>query len=314
MLQYKRAFGRDIVHRWEGNPLIATVDLNFKCLDIRNAGVTFYKNEMILLVTIQHLSGCQSIHLAKETKNNRFIVSKESFLSPSSESKYKIHESMGVLDPRITKINDIYYIMYLAEGVHGIRLGLAKTKNFRNVERIGLISEPDTKAGALFPKKFKNKFARLERPAEGSGIWISYSEDLIYWGDSQLLFTPRGRYWDSSRIGIGPPPIEIDQGWLLIYYGAKDTSAGPLYRLGTAIIDKENPMKIIGRCNIPVLSPREIYERIGDTPNILFSTGAVMQEDNTLVIYYGAADSCINIGTADVNDIIENCMDDERVF
>jgi len=313
MPQYKRATGRDIVHRWEGNPAITVSDLDFQCLDIRNAGATIYKGGIVLLVTVQHLSGCQYIHLAREEKNNRFVVETEPFLSPSLDPEYGVHESMGVLDPRIVNIKGTYYITYLTDGEHGYRLGLAKTKDFKTVERMGLISEPDMKAGTLFPKKVKGKYARLERPQEGSGIWISYSEDLIFWGDSEFLFPPRSG-WDCSRIGIGPPPIEIDLGWLLIYYGAKDTSAGPLYRLGTAISDKNDPTHIIGRCTVPVLAPREIYERIGNTPNSVFSTGALLKEDGTLVIFYGAADSCINIGTVSIQTIIESTMQEEAAF
>jgi predicted GH43/DUF377 family glycosyl hydrolase len=270
--------------------------------------------EVILLTTIQHLSGCQYIHLAREGKNKRFVVDENPFIGPSGDPAVRIHESMGVLDPRIISMSGSYYIMFLAEGIHGFRLGLVKTKDFRTVEHMGLISEPDMKAGALFPKKIKRCYARLERPAEGQGIWISYSEDLVYWGGSECLFSARGGYWDTSRIGIGPPPIEIDNGWLLIYYGAKDTSAGPIYRMGTAIVDKNDPTKLIGRCNRPILAPRELYERIGNTPNIVFSTGALLQDDNTLVIYYGAADSCINVATIDIKDIIQSCMEDEREF
>ena len=314
MLQYKRAYDRDIVHRWEGNPLITVDDLTFKCLDIRNAGATRYRGEVILLVTIQHLSGCQYLHLAREGKNNRFVVDESPFIGPTDNPAIQVHESMGVLDPRIIRMEGTYYIMYLAEGIHGFRLGLAKTKDFKTLERMGHISEPDMKAGTLFPKKIKKRYARLERPAEGHGIWVSYSEDLIYWGDSEFLFSARGGYWDASRIGIGPPPIELENGWLLIYYGAKDTSAGPLYRMGTAIVDKNDPAKLMGRCNRPILAPRELYERIGNTPNIVFSTGVLLQDDNTLVIYYGAADSCINIGTVDIQDIIQSCMEDKREF
>jgi predicted GH43/DUF377 family glycosyl hydrolase len=314
MLQDRRVYERDIVHRWEGNPLITTSDLKFKCLDMRNAGATIYRGKVLLLVTVQHLSGCQCIHLAREAKNNRFSVSKEPFLQPSSDPELSVHESMGVLDPRIIMMDGNYYIMYLTEGIHGFRLGLARTENFESVERIGIISEPDMKAGTLFPKKIKKRYARLERPIEGRGIWISYSEDLTYWGDSEFLFAPREGFWDTSRIGIGPPPIELDMGWLLIYYGAKDTSAGPLYRIGTAIVDRDNPAKLIGRCNRPILGPKELYERVGNTPNVLFSTGAHLQGDDTLVLYYGAANSCINLGSADLKRVIESCMEEKRGF
>jgi predicted GH43/DUF377 family glycosyl hydrolase len=117
-----------------------------------------------------------------------------------------------------------------------------------------------------------------------------------------------------SRIGVGPPPMEIEIGWLLIYYGIKDTSSGPIFRLGAVILDKDDPTKILGRSNIPILSPQENYERIGDMPNIVFSTGAVIKENGSLVIYYGAADSCICMGTTTVDEIKGICQGRRKEF
>ena len=125
---------------------------------------------------------------------------------------------------------------------------------------------------------------------------------------------PRPGYWDASRIGTAGPPIEIEQGWLLIYYAAKDTSAGPIYRLGAAILDKNNPAKVLIRANIPILSPRETYERIGDVPNIVYSTGAVVEDNKNLKIIYGAANSCICFGKASIEDIVINCLESKKEF
>ena len=298
---------RDIVHRWEGNPLIGICDLGFQASDIKNASVISFSGELLLLVTIEHLSGRQCIHLAHPTEGGYYEVQKEPFLSPSQQETFRQHESQGVLDARATFLDDVYYIMYNALGEHGYRLALAKTHDFQTVERIGLISEPDTKAGVLFPEKIKGRYARLERPSHGNGIWVSYSDDLIYWGASELIISPRGGFWDANRIGAGPVPIRIDQGWLVIYYGAKDTTAGPIYRVGAVILDGEEPTRIVSRAGIPLLSPREDYERIGDVPNLVFATGAVADNGN-LKIFYGAANSCICIGTTTVAEIVDICM------
>ena len=120
--------------------------------------------------------------------------------------------------------------------------------------------------------------------------------------------TPRGGFWDPSRIGTATPPIEISEGWLIVYYGVKDTSAGPLFRLGAAILDKENPAKVVGRTNVPILSPRENYERIGDVPNLVFSCGAILEPNGELKLYYGASNSCICIGTTDIGAIVAACL------
>ena len=305
---------RDIVHRWEGNPLIDICDLDFKCADIHNAGAVSFEEKILLLVTIEHLSGQRSIHLARPDTNGYYQVENRPLLESSSDSKYMQHESHGVLDARVTFLEGMYYIMYNSLGEHGFRLALVRTKDFNSIERVGLISEPDTKSGALFPSKLKGRYARLERPGCGNSVWITYSDDLIYWGGSELVISPREGFWDTNRIGVGAPPIEIDQGWLVLYYGVKETSAGPIYRIGTVILDKQEPTCIIGRSNIPILSPRENYERIGDVPNIVFPTGAVINDNGCLDIFYGASNSCICVGTTTIEEIIKNCIESEGEY
>ena len=100
----------------------------------------------------------------------------------------------------------------------------------------------------------------------------------------------------------------------MIYYGVKTTSAGPLFRLGAAMLDSKDPTKLIGRANIPILSPREDYERIGDQNNIVFCTGAFIQNENELQIIYNAADSCICLGTTTIHEIIDTCVYSKEDF
>jgi predicted GH43/DUF377 family glycosyl hydrolase len=311
--QGKRKLGPDIVHRWEGNPLIDITDLDFKCSDVHNAGVIFFEGEILLLVTIEQLAGKRRIHLARP-QDGYFSVDKTPFLESSEDPKYKQHEFNGVLDARVTFLEGVYYIMYIALGDHGYRLGLAKTEDFVNVERIGLISEPDTKTGVLFPQRINGRYARLERPRHGHSVWVTYSDDLIHWGGSELVISPRDGFWDTSRIGVGSVPIEIKEGWLVLYYGAKDTSAGSIYRIGAIILDKDQPEKVIGRAGIPILSPRENYERIGDVPNIVFSTGAILTANGEITIFYGAANSCICIATTTVKEIVATCMESKEEY
>lgn len=313
----RKLFGRDIVHRWEGNPLIGITDLDFQCADIRSAGVATLNDEgdSILLVTIEHLAGYQAIHLARSNKQGSFHVEKEPFIGPCRRADVcGPHERHGVFDARVTRMDDTFYILYLASGEHGFRLGLASTQDFSSVQHHGLISEPDTKAGALFPEKINGQYARLERPREGNSVWITYSDDLTYWGGSKAVLSPRGGFWDASRVGTGAPPMRIEAGWLLIYYGVKETSAGPLFRLGAAILDADDPTHLVGRTNIPILSPREPYERTGDLRNIVFCTGAFIEHDHTVNLVYGGADSCICVGTTTIEEIVENCSKSERKF
>jgi len=309
-----KGFGRDIIHRWEENPIITIEDLSFRCMDICNAGAVKVADQYILLLTIQNLEGRYSIYCAQSRDGYHFEVGDRPFLSPCQDKPLAIYEERGVLDGRVVLLEGVYYICYDALGRHGYRAALARTEDFRTVQRIGHVSEPDTKGGVLFPRKIKGKYARLERPWEGRSIWVSYSEDLEYWGWSEVVATPRGGFWDSDHIGIGTPPIEIDPGWLFIYYGIKQTSTGPLFRLGAVILDAENPTEILGRTNAPILSPREDYERIGDVSNLVFSCGAIIEPNGEVRLYYGAADSCICLGTAKVQNIVQACLKSEKEF
>ena len=310
----QRGRGLDIIRRSKGNPIITIEDLSFRCADICNAGAIKTDGEYVLLISIQQLEGSVSVYPARSRDGYTFDIDAKPLISPNAQGELAPYEEMGVLDARITPLDDTFYILYDALGRHGYCLGLARTDDFRTVERLGIISQPDTKAGALFPRKLNGRYARLERPWNGGSIWVTYSDDLEYWGWSEVVMTPRGGFWDASRIGTSAPPIAIDEGWLLIYYGIKDTSVGPLFHLGAAILDPENPANVLGRTNVPILSPRERYERVGDVPNLVFSCGAILERDNELKLYYGAANSCICVGTTDVETILEACTKSDKEY
>ena len=299
---------RDILHRWEGNPVITSDDLSFPCANIFDAGAVIVGGEVLLLLTIQSLEGFYSIYPARSADGKNFTVSDTPIMAPVTDGPDAMYENLGILDPRITPYNGEYFISYDAYSCHGYRLGLAKTKDFQTIERIGINSEPDTKSGAIFPTMFDGRYARLERPWEGGSIWISYSPDLMYWGESEIVMQPRSGYWDCDRLGTSTTPIATEAGWLVIYYGVKRTSAGPLFRMGAVILDKANPAKVIGRTNVPILSPREKYERIGDLPNLVYACGATVAADRTLTIYYGASDSCIAMGRTTIDEMVHVCM------
>lgn len=309
----KKKSGRDIVHRWRGNPIITIDDLPFQCGDIRNAAAVKISGEYILLITIQSLEGFYCIYPARSPDGYYFVLDNKPIMAPSQNEPYAIYEEYGVLDPRIVQIENTFYISYDAYGPHGDRLGLARTTDFLTVERLGFISEPDTKCSVLFPRKINGRYARLERPWEGRSIWITYSDDLEYWGASDVVITPREGFWDSDRIGVAATPVEIDNGWLALYYGVKQTAAGPLIRIGAVILETEDPSYVVSRTNIPILSPREEYERIGDVPNIVYTCGAIF-ESGLMKLYYGAANSCICVGIVEVQDIVNACFNSESEF
>lgn len=301
--------GRDVVERWHKNPIITLENVPFPCNTVFNAAAVKHCDEYLLLMRVEDLAGRSIFVLARSDDGLHFSVDPSPVMEPSREEPYRSYERRGIEDPRITCLEGVYYVMYTAYSRYGSRLALARTTDFVTFERLGLISEPDNKDGCLFPRKVRGRYARLDRPySNGSGnIWVSYSDDLHHWGDSEVVMTTRGGFWDSDRIGACAPPIETPEGWLEIYHGVKNTSAGPLYRMGAVLLDLEDPSRVLCRSAVPILIPREYYERVGDVGNVVFSCGVIPEPDGQLKIYYGAADTCICLGFADIGELIDRC-------
>jgi predicted GH43/DUF377 family glycosyl hydrolase len=192
---------------------------------------------------------------------------------------------------------------------------LAKTKDFNKVERVSLITEVDYRNLVIFPEKINGLYARLDRPHSEINpwsIWISYSPDLKYWGESKLIMKPLQYHWDEMKIGPGAPPVKTERGWLSIYHGVFPTMDGCVYRLGAALHDLQDPAKIIGVGDDWILQPEEPYELTGYVHNVVFTCGAVPEEDGTLKIYWGGADTVICAGTAKIDDLIDLCLHNSR--
>jgi len=298
--------------RYEGNPIICREDIPFRCNTVFNAGAAKVGDEYILLLRIEGTDGRSCLGIGRSKDGYHFEIEDELAMTPSDEEPFKTYESRGVEDPRITEVDGDFFFFYTAYSKYGPRLGLAKTKDFRRIERICLASEVENKDAVLFPEKIGGQYARLDRPvAFGGGkadIWLSFSNDLVHWGGSKVVMEVRAGHWDHDRIGASVPPIKTEAGWLEIYHGVKNVAGGPIYRLGTALLDLEDPSKVVCRGECPILSPHELYERVGDVFNVVFSCGAVVEDTGEVKIYYGAADTCICAATMTLEELLGCCM------
>lgn len=306
--------GLDVFHRWEGNPILELEDMPFLANSVFNGTPIKHGDEYLLLIRVEGQQGYSFFALARSRDGYRFKVEKKPALLPARYSLFAAYESHGIEDPRATLIDGTYYVMYTAVSEYGHRIALEKTQDFRAFQRVALVSAPGNKDGVLFPEKINGLYARLDRPIGGGvgSIWVSYSKDLRSWGRSRVVITPRDGYWDSYRVGASVPPIRTDQGWLEIYHGTKMTSAGPIYRVGTVLLDLDDPSRVIARCSVPLLSPREDYERIGDVGNVVFACGAIVEPDGEMKLYYGGADTCICVATASLDEVISCTLDGLR--
>lgn len=303
--------GTDLLHRWERNPILTLYDVPFKCNTVFNGTPIKLDGRYVMIVRVEGQQGYSFFALARSGDGVHFEVEEKPCLLPATEEPFKTWEERGIEDPRLTMIDDTFYVMYTAVSRYGHRIALARTDDFYSYERIAVISGPRNKDGVLFPEKINGLYARLDRPfaKDVGSVWISYSPDLVNWGKSEFVFAPRPRYWDSYRVGASAPPIATDHGWLEIYHGVKMTSGGPLYRIGTVMLDLENPAKVIGRCLAPILSAREEYERIGDVGNVVFACGAVVEPDGEVKVYYGAADTSICVAMTSLDELIRSCLE-----
>ena len=304
-----------IVTRYKGNPILTKDDVPYPVATVHNAGVVKYQNKYIMLFRSHLLNGRSVIGIAQSDNGYDFKVKPEPFLVPSSDTKFGEYEEYGVEDLRISKIDDDFLLTYSAYSRHGVRIGLAKTEDFKTVERIALITQADLRNVVIFPQKINEKYVRLDRPhSEISkwSIWISYSPDLVHWGNSKLLIKPETYHWDEMKIGPGATPIKTDRGWLNIYHGVFDTMAGAVYRLGVALHDLDDPSIIIGVSDQWILQPEDEWEITGYVSNVVFTCGAVPEEDGTVKIYWGGADTVMCVGEANINELVNLCINNPR--
>ncbi len=276
------------------------------------------EREFLLLVRTEARNGLSHLSAArsKDGETGWRIDAEPTFLpSPTSHPE----EQWGVEDPRLTRLEDQkrWAVAYTAYSQVGPLVSLALTEDFKDFERLGPVLPPENKDAALFPVRFKGRYGMIHRPVPkcedaGAHMWISFSPDLKHWGDHQLLIPARhGGWWDANKIGIGPPPIETPDGWLILYHGVRRTVSGAIYRLGVALLDLEDPTRVLRRSDQWIFGPETGYERTGDVDDVVFSCGWIAKDD-ILRIYYGGADTQValaTVGLKDLLDYVKQCPD-----
>jgi predicted GH43/DUF377 family glycosyl hydrolase len=306
---------RDIVRRYGQNPILTKAQIPYPVETVHNAAVVKHRDKYIMLFRAHLRTGRSILGLARSHDGFRFTADPAPFLTPAPDGPFAAYEEFGMEDPRITPIDGEYLITYSAYSRNGARIALVKTKDFEHVEKVALITEADHRNVVIFPEKFDGRYARLDcsySEIAPWSIWISYSPDLRYWGDSELVIRPGSYHWDEMRIGPGAPPIKTPQGWLSIYHGASQTTDGSLYRLGVALHDLHNPARIIGVSDSWILQPEDTWEITGNVHNVVFSCGAIAEPDGTVKIYWGGAGTVMCVGEANIADLIALCLDHGR--
>lgn len=304
-----------VVRRYPGNPILTKDQVPYPVETVHNAAVVKCGDQYLMVFRSHLRNGRSILGLARSEDGFSFSVDPKPFMVPAQDGIFGIYEEFGVEDPRICFLDGAYWITYSAYSRHGVRIGLARTEDFRDVERVALITQPDHRNVVLFPRKFQGRYARLDRPHTELvpwSIWISYSTDLIHWGDSRILIRPSPYHWDEMKVGPGPTPVYAPRGWLVIYHGVFRTMDGAVYRAGVALLDKEDPSRVLGVADEWILQPEDPWEITGYVHNVVFPCGAVAEPDGSLKLYWGGADTVVCAGTARVKTLEDLCLERPR--
>ena len=299
----------ELFRRHGGNPILTAADWPHTVNAVFNPGVAELGGQTLLIVRVEDRTGLSHFALAHSQDGlTGWTVEDRPLLMPDREEHA---EEFGVEDPRVTRIGDEFFVVYTGYSRDGPLVCLATTRDFRTLERRGVIMPPEDKDAALFPSRFGDRWALLHRPVSAqprhaAHIWLSWSPDLHHWGDHTILLRAReGAWWDAHKVGLCAPPLRTDEGWLLLYHGVHTTAAGSIYRLGLALLDLERPTHVVARSSEWMFGPDAPYERIGDVDQVVFSCGWRLLEDgDTLRMYYGAADTSVCVATARVSELL----------
>ncbi|HID75408.1 MAG TPA: glycosidase [Planctomycetaceae bacterium] len=300
-----------VVQRWGGNPILTKADVPYPVETVHNAGAVKHEGRYLLLFRAHRRNGRSVIGVAESDDGYRFQVRPEPLLVPAQKGVFAEYEEYGVEDCRVSEVEGEYLLTYSAYSRHGVRIGLARTHDFCTVERVALISQADMRNVVIFPERIGGRYVRLDRPHTHLApwsIWVSYSPDLVHWGDSRVVIRPATYHWDEAKVGPGAPPIKTRAGWLAIYHGVFSTMAGGVYRLGVALHDRQDPSRVLAVGDEWILQPEDPWELTGYVPNVVFTCGAIPEEDGTVKLYWGGADSVMCMGTARLEELVDLCL------
>ncbi|HEY9075988.1 MAG TPA: glycoside hydrolase family 130 protein [Anaerolineaceae bacterium] len=311
---------RQVINRHPTNPVLTPQQVPYPSTLVFNPGVMRYQGKYIMAFrndcgTQAHPDEHTNIGLAESDDGIHWSV------HPQPVFTLQDHDIRRAYDPRLIALEGRIYLCFAADTHHGVRAGIAVTDDFHNYEVLHL-STPDNRNVVLFPERIGGKFIRLERPfpvysrgGERFDIWISASPDLRYWGDSALLIGVEDVPFSNRKIGPGAPPIKTSKGWLVVFHAVDydenrgkngwEASWKKRYTAGLALLDLENPYKVLSIYQEPLLAPEASYEtRDGYRNDVIFPCAAVLDPGGEVKIYYGAADTVICLASASLDDLL----------
>lgn len=328
-----------IIQKTKSNPILSKEDIPYDASLIFNAGVA--KVDGRYLMVFRNDYGTEeaiyahtpfrgtSLGIAESEDGIKWTVRPRPLIDSADIADPEISR---FYDPRLTVIEGKVYICFAIDTRHGVRGGIGVLDDALSRIEVLSLTTPDNRNLVLFPEKIGGRFVRLERPfpVYGRGgidrfdIWTSYSPDLKYWGESQLVLGVEDVPFANDKIGPAAPPVRTEKGWLTLFH-AVDIDASrekngwenawrKRYSAGIMLLDLQDPGKIIGYAREPLIAPDQSYEtEIGFRQHVIFPGGMILEPGGEVKIYYGAADTCECLAIADVRDLISLCTEKRKV-
>jgi beta-1,4-mannooligosaccharide/beta-1,4-mannosyl-N-acetylglucosamine phosphorylase len=296
----------DVVWRYDANPITDRRPLP-QATGIYNSAVIPFEGKFIGVFRTDYRDRMPHLHSGRSDDGLkwRFEPEEIKFLCDDPEVR---RQEYGY-DPRVTQIGDDYYVTW-CNGYHGPTIGIARTRDFETFEQLENAFLPYNRNGVLFPRKISGNYAMLSRPSDTGhtpfgDIFYSESPDLTFWGKHRHVMAKGMPWWQDKKIGAGPSPIETSEGWLLFYHGVVGTCNGLVYSTGAALLDIEQPWKVLYRTNKMILQPEAIYEITGYVPNVVFPVSALVDAPTgRIALYCGAADTVTTVNFCQAEELI----------
>jgi beta-1,4-mannooligosaccharide/beta-1,4-mannosyl-N-acetylglucosamine phosphorylase len=305
--QDRPAGSSEIIWRYSRNPIIERNPI--PCGGrIFNSAVVADGDHYTGIFRVDYRDGKPRLHLGHSRDAISWDIEHDN-ISWQNEAGEPVQNSYAY-DPRLVNIEGVHYITW-CDDFPGACIGLGRSDDFKTFVKMEHPLMPFNRNGVLFPRRINGEYALLSRPSDSGhtpfgDIIVSRSPDLKYWGKHRLVMQSGGSgWWQSTKVGAGPVPIETPEGWLLLYHGVTETCNGLVYSIGAALLDLEQPQKVIYRTRDYLLTPEEPYETVGFVPNVTFPCAALHDEPTgRIAIYYGAADTYTALAFAQLDELL----------
>lgn len=324
-----------MIQRHPSNPILQASDIPYDASLIFNAGVAKYEGRYVMIFRNDYGSTEEDWRPFREGREKHHPSFKTSLglafsddgvkwdVQPAPCWQVADEEVLRIYDPRLTVIDGVVHICFAMDTRHGLRGGIARTRDFSKFEILSL-SVPDNRNMVLFPEKIGGRYFRLERPfpvysrgRDRFDTWSGWSPDLKHWGDHELVLPVEAVPFANDKTGPAAPPVKTAKGWLTTFhavwrdetinYGGWEAAWHKKYYGGIMLLDLQNPSKVIGMSKEPLLDPEAVYERKGFRNDVIFPGGMILEDSGEVKIYYGGADTVVALATAQVDDLLALC-------